>query len=485
MRQQPPIHSVWWQEGTIDGVPIMDALARQDISALFRFLHARGWSRAAIAAATGLAENRIRRISQGRQEVTSYEVLERIATGLGIERGWMGLAFTRAPQDQGVHRDRGTKTPQRGLPSGTPVSTVDDMDRRGLLAGTPALAAAALFSAGASPLTGEPGIAHLVAGTDAGEPAVRVSLVDVEHIETITATFRQWGHQWGGAMAQAAARAQLQQVVSALTNATFDQPGLRKRLLVAAADLAYIAGFACFDAERHDEARRLYLFAVDAAAQGGRPDLAGWTLLGGLTLQAIHLGRPDEALRLVGLARATVTDSANPVPALSRAAVDAHEGWCLGVTGQHEASERAFGLAYEHVDRVDGGEVPQWLSDFDTAHVTWIHGRAQQALTHHDPALARSARVLLTDALTARPTGFNRGHTLNLITLSAAYFQGDAEVEEGVRIGHEALAGVRALNAPRVTARFTDIVNASQPFTGHADVAELHHQAKPISPPQT
>jgi len=60
---------------------------------VFRFLRSRGFSRAAIAAATGLSETRVRSVAQGRQQITSYEVLERIAAGLGIPRGSLGLAY--------------------------------------------------------------------------------------------------------------------------------------------------------------------------------------------------------------------------------------------------------------------------------------------------------------------------------------------------------------------------------------------------------
>ena len=41
---------------------------------------------------TGMSETRVRQISQGRQRVTSYEVLERIADGLSIPRPRLGLA---------------------------------------------------------------------------------------------------------------------------------------------------------------------------------------------------------------------------------------------------------------------------------------------------------------------------------------------------------------------------------------------------------
>jgi formylglycine-generating enzyme required for sulfatase activity len=66
---------------------------------VFGFLGSRGWSRAAIAAATGLSESRVRGIRQGRQQITSHEVLERIADGLRIHRGLVGLAYVEDTAD--------------------------------------------------------------------------------------------------------------------------------------------------------------------------------------------------------------------------------------------------------------------------------------------------------------------------------------------------------------------------------------------------
>jgi transcriptional regulator with XRE-family HTH domain len=98
--------SIWWRSGTYLGRPVREILRQRDMAALFCFLKTRGWSRAAIAAATGLSESRVRAISQARQQITSYEVLERIADGLVIDRGLLGLAYTdggipAAPQPDG------------------------------------------------------------------------------------------------------------------------------------------------------------------------------------------------------------------------------------------------------------------------------------------------------------------------------------------------------------------------------------------------
>ena len=82
----------WWETASFEGRPISAFLAERDISAVLRFLRTRGFSRARLAALTGLSETRVRQISQGRQRVTSYEVLERIAHGLGVPRSYLGLS---------------------------------------------------------------------------------------------------------------------------------------------------------------------------------------------------------------------------------------------------------------------------------------------------------------------------------------------------------------------------------------------------------
>jgi hypothetical protein len=84
----------WWSEGVVDGRPMVEVLAARDVGAVFRFLRSRGWSLTAICAATGLKETRIRAVMNGVQRITSYEVLERVALGLRIPRGAVGLAYT-------------------------------------------------------------------------------------------------------------------------------------------------------------------------------------------------------------------------------------------------------------------------------------------------------------------------------------------------------------------------------------------------------
>ena len=67
------------------------ALAERDVAGVYRRLQSAGVSQRRIAALTGQSQSEISEILAGRR-VTNYEVLVRVADGLGVPRGWMGLA---------------------------------------------------------------------------------------------------------------------------------------------------------------------------------------------------------------------------------------------------------------------------------------------------------------------------------------------------------------------------------------------------------
>ena len=80
------------------GPPEMRAvLAVRDITGLYRLLQRYGFSQQRIAAMTGQSQPEVSAIMHGRK-VMAYDVLVRIADGLGVPRGLMGLAF--APELQ-------------------------------------------------------------------------------------------------------------------------------------------------------------------------------------------------------------------------------------------------------------------------------------------------------------------------------------------------------------------------------------------------
>lgn len=125
----------WWRSGVLDGRPMLDFLRQRDIGAVFRFLRARGWSRAAIAAATGLTETRVRQIAQGKQKITSYDVLERIADGLHIDRGLIGLAYIDADDTARARHESAIAAPPGhlvGQPTAPAAAAYADHDDTGV-----------------------------------------------------------------------------------------------------------------------------------------------------------------------------------------------------------------------------------------------------------------------------------------------------------------------------------------------------------------
>src|SRR6266511_2868148 len=93
MTAQRSIDPAWWDRATWQGQPLRDLLAERAVGPVFRFLHSRGWSYAAIADATDLGAGRVSEIANHNRAVTSYDVLARIADGLQIPRCRMGLAY--------------------------------------------------------------------------------------------------------------------------------------------------------------------------------------------------------------------------------------------------------------------------------------------------------------------------------------------------------------------------------------------------------
>ena len=79
------------------------ALARRDIQAVYQILQRFGMSQRKIGARTDQTQSEVSDIINGRR-VSNYDVLVRIADGIGVPRGWMGLAHDTddGPVDQAL-----------------------------------------------------------------------------------------------------------------------------------------------------------------------------------------------------------------------------------------------------------------------------------------------------------------------------------------------------------------------------------------------
>jgi transcriptional regulator with XRE-family HTH domain len=88
---EPPVDPALWEW------PAMRrALARRDITAVYTILTVNGISQRRISALTGQYQSEISEILKGRP-VKAYDLMARIAEGLGIPRGYLGLALAEDP----------------------------------------------------------------------------------------------------------------------------------------------------------------------------------------------------------------------------------------------------------------------------------------------------------------------------------------------------------------------------------------------------
>ena len=91
------VRRLWWhrpiEAEAFEGEEMRCRLADRDIAGVFKLLQRRGVSQRRIAAQTGQSQSEISEVIAGRRKIQSYDVLVRIAVGLGIPRGWMGLAY--------------------------------------------------------------------------------------------------------------------------------------------------------------------------------------------------------------------------------------------------------------------------------------------------------------------------------------------------------------------------------------------------------
>lgn len=283
----------------LTGATARHALAHRDITAVFRILRDADVSQTRIAHATGQRLSEVSEIISGRQ-VQSVALLERIADGLGVPRGWMSLAYDPDLVPEPVAPDDAEAEDER--PNNLLLHAAT------LLCGEPVFGAA-------EPIR----IQH----TPTPVPR-RIGPADIEQVATTTERLCQLVGDLGGIPMTAALTAHTR-ASETLLGADMREP-VRPQLLLALSDAHRAAGHAAEDAGLLDLARQHHSRAMDCAGAGGdlRRAVANLDSLGRIELDA---GQPNEALKFFQLGAATA-----PSPLL-RATLEYDCAWALGLLG--------------------------------------------------------------------------------------------------------------------------------------------------------
>jgi transcriptional regulator with XRE-family HTH domain/tetratricopeptide (TPR) repeat protein len=410
------------------------ALASRDLAVVFTLLRRVGTSQRAIACLTGLAPSEVYEIARGRR-VMAYDVLCRIADGLGVPRGYLGLAY-----DDETHAFVAVAVGPSVIGDGA------GLDEVGAL-----LAHAAEVAVG---MEDGPAAQRWTAPREAGTPLPhRLGRGDVDQIEAITSALRALDYEHGGGACREAVVAQARWVHQLLHADASDD--VRHRLVLASADLDNLAGWTSFDVGLYAAARGYFARALTQARRAGDASLIANVLYRAGRLH-LHQGLTREALRFFQLGKIAAAESCCQVTV---AMLSANEAWAYGILGDAVQARNALARAEEEYARATGPVAP-WVRFFGPTDLQALAGMAQLELGAHDRSQLVHARQRLGSALAARGSDMARSRTFELTALAVAVLR-DGDGDEGLTLGHEAVDLAERVRSVRVLDRLKPLRGAA------------------------
>ncbi|WP_018685014.1 helix-turn-helix domain-containing protein [Actinokineospora enzanensis] len=445
-----PIDPVTWEDGEMRA-----ALACHDMRTVFFLLRRVGVTQRRIAALTGLSQPEVSRILGGRQ-VQSYAVLARIADGLAVPRGLMGLVYAPEVDPDTVDGAIGLALyGARVVEEGGAA-----VQRRAFIA---LVAQAAI--AGLS----EPDLARLaqVSGSSAMavSPVGRVGDSDAAALEDTVSFLRAQDNLSGGGAVRAAATGYLDWA-GTLANAPATDI-VHRRIQIARADLYSVAGWSAFDAGDHATARRQLATGLAIAKDADQPDLAA-TALYELGRVFLHANDPDGALKCFQLGQAAAQDADSPY---ALALVQINSAWAYSEMGKPQHVSSLLARASEELERARG-DAPSWLGFMGHAEIHGITGMCYTALSARDRTYAESALEHASLSYHARPESEARSRASDLLAMAAANFRA-GDPDAGCRTAHDALALASTVRSSRLTDRQAWIAQGASLYPRHAGARDL------------
>jgi hypothetical protein len=306
--------------------------------------------------------------------------------------------------------------------------------------------------------------------------AAPVGSQEIEALEHSVEVFRAWDAARGGGLQRKAVVGQLNEVGGMLAYHHPDR--LQRRLWGVAANLAVLAGWMSHDVGMEPTAQKYFVIAAHAAREGGDRPRAG-EALSRAARQMVHLGRPDEALDLMKLARAGSGEETLP---RTQAMLHTIEAWAQASMGRGQAMRRTLGKA-EELFASDKGDVPppSWMQMFDEADLHGMEALAYRTLADHEPAAAGSAERHAKQALRLRANERQRSKIFDWISLASAYFIAD-EPEQADRYARLALVSIGENSSHRTWDRLREMYRLTGQYASHAGIADLREEIKLAMP---
>ncbi|MGH3980970.1 MAG: XRE family transcriptional regulator, partial [Pseudonocardiaceae bacterium] len=193
---------------------------------------------------------------------------------------------------------------------------------------------------GAAAVAGPAALVELLAPTQPARIPSVVSMTHVAEVRAAAEAFAGWDARYGGGLMREAVVAQLR-YYAALLNARCPEQ-VQTELFSAVGYLGHVCAFMAVDDSAHDDARRVFRFALSCAEEARNWHLRA-TVLKSLASQAICCNDPDTAL--------TFTESAlvraDRLTATERAMLHTVRAHGLGILGRAQEARTAVGAADE------------------------------------------------------------------------------------------------------------------------------------------
>jgi transcriptional regulator with XRE-family HTH domain len=392
------------------------ALASHDIATVYRILVGQGLSQRRLAELVGQTQSEVSEILSGRQ-VQSYDVLERIAEGLGVSRGVMGLSYGDA--DEGA---------------GTPVydEVDEDMRRRALLA------------AGAVALFGRPILGEILELPD--RPPVpaplpnRLGIADVEAMQGLTKSLEAQAAYYGGGCAVLTPVAQRAERLLAIPGAETTKAAMA----TAIAELHNVAGWAAFDSHQDDTARYHFARAMTLGNGGDGHQFSRAAYFAGVS--TAERGHWDEGLKFLQLAQMRLDQAAPSQRATELGAwIDVDTACVYGHLDRPDLARAALTKARDSWQAPDRD---------DQADMDWV-----TALAELNMGRDQNAERLVSSAVRHwEGTANRRQAVLGRITLAAIKVKaGDSGAKQ---LAYQAITQAQELRSVRARERLAPLAQA-------------------------
>lgn len=410
------------------------------------------------------------------------ERLGRVVTieDLGLVRH--GRAGRRQGDGIEEHPDGVPWAPERTAAVLTEFTGMDLMlNRRGLVGAGAALAAGSTLSSAMhdwlhtdpslkadAPVVDDPLHAD-PAGFDRYE-AAPIGSQEIEELERSVEVFRAWDAARGGGLQRKAVVGQLNEVGGMLA---YHHPShLQRRLWGVAANLAVLAGWMSHDVGLEPTAQKYFVIAAHAAREGGDRPRAG-EALSRAARQMVHLGRPDDALDLMKLARSGAGERLQP---RTKAMFHTIEAWAQASMGKGQAMRRTLGQAEDLFvsDRQDV-EPPGWMQTFKDEDLYGMQALAYRTLAEFDPDAAVHAQHYAEKALALRVDGRERSKIFDHLSMASACFIAD-DPEQADRYARLALMSMGSNSSRRTWDRLREMYRLTAEYAGYPRIHELREE---------